>query len=140
MLHQLAYTSSSTSYDVTAFIDEDLPFIKERNCSIGVSGILLFADGTFLQVLEGEEASVRSLYEKIARDPRHKGVKIVLEREAKRRSFPDWAMGWRHIGADHPLAAEITKFASTDGIVAHSGWVNGKVLDVVDRYFRVNWG
>lgn len=140
MFHQLAYTSSSTEHDQTQFINEDLPRVKEKNHNIGVTGVLLFAEGTFFQVLEGDEATVRELYKTIAQDSRHTKARIVLERTARRRSFPGWAMGWRHIDAEHPLASSIAAIASTEGLRAHAGPVNGSVMELVDQYFRANWG
>lgn len=140
MFHQLAYTSSSVSQDQTSFINHELPRIKQKNQNIGVSGVLFFAEGTSFQVLEGDEVVVRELYETIAKDERHTKARIVLERTAKRRSFPGWAMGWRHIDADHPLAESIGSIASAEGLRAHAGPVNSTVMELVDQYFRANWG
>jgi hypothetical protein len=52
-----------------------------------------------LQVLEGEEGAVRSLYAKISRDPRHKGY-ILLQSTLQERQFPDWSMGFRDLESE----------------------------------------
>jgi hypothetical protein len=65
---------------------------SERNHAHGVSGLLLHSGGNFMQVLEGEEMVIATLYAKIAKDPRHKNVRTLLHRETDRRLFGDWGM------------------------------------------------
>lgn len=61
-----------------------------------LTGLLLYAADTqeFVQVLEGLQAEVQSLYAKIARDPRHKHAFVLHEGPAETRMFPDWRMGF----------------------------------------------
>lgn len=54
---------------------------------------LIYKDGNFIQVLEGEEPVVRKLFEKIWRDARHKLVSIIHAGSLDERQFPDWSMG-----------------------------------------------
>jgi hypothetical protein len=61
--------------------------------------MLLYKDGNVMQALEGEEGAVRNLYERIGRDPRHRGVQTLLQEPRERRQFPDWSMGFRDLGA-----------------------------------------
>ena len=49
-------------------------------------------NGNFFQCLEGDEAQVNQLYEKLLRDPRHKDLKILLREPIERVSFGDWEM------------------------------------------------
>lgn len=140
MYHQVVYVSSSRDYDITNFVNDSLPAIRENNAKLDVSGILLFADGTFLQVLEGDKATVHALYDKIAGDNRHQGTKILMERETPRRSFPDWSMGWEQIDDDHPLARELQKVSSSKGVREHAGDVNATILTMVDQFFSANRG
>ncbi|HMI89071.1 MAG TPA: BLUF domain-containing protein [Polyangiaceae bacterium] len=65
-----------------------------NNTRLGVTGMLLYDRGSFLQVLEGEIADVRSLYEVISKDPRHERVIKLLETTVPNRSFGDWSMGF----------------------------------------------
>lgn len=50
-----------------------------------------------MQVLEGDEMSVYSLYGKVKRDPRHVDCMILSSRMAERREFPNWFMGYKNI-------------------------------------------
>ncbi len=65
---------------------------KVRNRDLGVTGMLLFADGQFLQCLEGPGESVARLWEAIRNDPRHREVELVDHNPAAVRLFGDWDM------------------------------------------------
>jgi hypothetical protein len=86
------------------FSEEALSALLERsqanNARLGLTGILLYKDGQFMQALEGEEDTVRGLYAVIAADPRHGGVRTLLEEQVPVRQFPDWTMGFRLLTDD----------------------------------------
>ncbi len=77
---------------------------RQNNAALGISGMLLYKDGNFLQVLEGREAAVLGLVEKITRDPRHRGVTTLLEGFESEYQFPDWSMGFRDLHSDEAKA------------------------------------
>ncbi|PZE62827.1 hypothetical protein DEJ33_10110 [Curtobacterium sp. MCPF17_047] len=64
---------------------------NERN---DVTGMLLFRNGYFLQVLEGPDAAVRSKMATIKTDPRHTKVTMLLEDIIEERQFPAWTMAF----------------------------------------------
>jgi len=70
---------------------------RENNTHVNVTGMLLYHDGNFLQVLEGDEADVRPLFEKIGQDPSHKTVIKLIERPLTERQFGEWSMAFRTI-------------------------------------------
>ena len=76
---------------------------RENNSNLGLTGMLLFKSGNFLQVLEGEKKTVLALYEKIARDPRHTRLNTLFQGISPKRDFPDWSMGF------HDLSSPDTK-------------------------------
>jgi hypothetical protein len=61
---------------------------RKNNAALGVTGMLLYKDGNFRQVLEGDEGAMRGLYERIAADPRHNGEISLQEGFAEERQFP----------------------------------------------------
>ncbi|HVL86107.1 MAG TPA: BLUF domain-containing protein [Pseudonocardia sp.] len=65
---------------------------RSKNAKAGVTGALLVSDDWFVQILEGEEAVVRALYERIRRDSRHERISLVDEGTAQARTFGRWAM------------------------------------------------
>ncbi|MBX2854064.1 MAG: BLUF domain-containing protein [Rhodobacteraceae bacterium] len=66
---------------------------KRNNTALGVTGLLVECAGEFLQILEGEAAIVRQLFDKIEHDPRHVDVSVVEIEEDVVRNFGAWAMG-----------------------------------------------
>jgi hypothetical protein len=64
------------------------------NADAGVTGLLLYSDGGFLQVIEGARTAVESLYASIEQDRRHDEVTLVRTREQRAREFPGWSMAF----------------------------------------------
>ena len=101
-LYQLIYQSQS----LVPFEKEEIVTLLVRcrayNTTHNITGLLLYTpDGRFLQVLEGEESIVRSLYlNKISTDPRQFSCRIYSEGPALKRSFPSWPLGFRNASAD----------------------------------------
>ena len=52
-----------------------------------------------MQVLEGEQSSVQQVFNKISRDPRHRGVVVLLRQTIAARDFDDWSMGFRNLNS-----------------------------------------
>jgi len=105
-MHQIVYASTA----VEDFSDADLKKLllgaRMRNKGLGVSGMLVFHDGTFLQALEGEKQAVNEIFASILADKRHRDI-FVLHRGPgpEQRVFGDWSMGF----ADFNGAADILK-------------------------------
>ncbi len=93
----LIYVSSATKH----FSEEDLKDLliisRKNNTSLGITGMLLYSDDNFIQVIEGELKTINGLYEKISKDPRHKGILRLLKGEIQTRNFGEWSMGFKKI-------------------------------------------
>ncbi|MDX1628384.1 MAG: BLUF domain-containing protein [Fulvivirga sp.] len=77
---------------------EQLLFQSQRNNSRkDITGLLLYSDGKFTQVLEGEEQDVLGIFEKIKADDRHHKVNVLIEGDIEKRNFGDWSMGYRSL-------------------------------------------
>lgn len=110
----LVYVSSA----VELFTQEGLLILLdrcvERNKKNGISGMLLYKDGNFMQVLEGDEAVVLCTYEKILKDHRHHGVNVLLQGYQACRQFPMWSMGFYNLGfIDESAYPGYVEFMST---------------------------
>jgi hypothetical protein len=68
---------------------------RAANEQAGITGLLLYKEGSFMQFLEGVEQTVRELLERITLDPRHYNVAMLQEGVLDERIFPDWSMGFR---------------------------------------------
>lgn len=103
---QLVYVSSAT-YDITQ--DELVTLLeksREKNARLGITGMLLYANGNFFQVLEGEKDAVEELYHTIQRDERHTDCFMIDESEIDNRNFEDWSMGFRYLEAKEIISME----------------------------------
>ncbi len=67
---------------------------RAKNTALGLTGMLLYAEGSFFQVLEGPQAVVQALYEQIVADGRHSLVTKVVEEPIDHRDFEQWTMGF----------------------------------------------
>ena len=102
MVFSLVY-SSTTDHDWSQ--DELvglLDWSRAWNVGHGISGILLYRDCAFMQMLEGEEDAVRGLFASIATDRRHQDVNLMWTDQAELRRFADWSMAFRELG-EHPV-------------------------------------
>jgi len=70
---------------------------RANNRRLDLTGILLYKNGEFMQLLEGPDAVVRERYAIIAADPRHTNVKVLAEDTVDARKFPDWTMGYQPV-------------------------------------------
>ena len=75
---------------------------KVNNADIGVTGVLCFSAGIFLQVLEGGRLPVSALYNRIANDPRHHDVVLLSYEEVDERRFAGWSMGRANLSRLNP--------------------------------------
>jgi len=98
-LVQLIYLSTAA----VEFSDEELDRILEssvrHNATQGLTGMLLYVGGCFMQVLEGEEAALDETYRRICKDPRHFNITTVSREPIETREFATWAMGFRRVNS-----------------------------------------
>ena len=97
MLYSLAYESQASVPFTEPDLLDLLGLSRAKNAERGVTGILLYRQGTFLQVLEGPRERVEEIYATIAADPRHHAVDTVLVEERRERRFPEWTMGFADV-------------------------------------------
>lgn len=104
MTYQTIYSSESTLPMQTDDLEALLVEARSRNTRQGISGALIYTDGIFLQVVEGEREKVDSLMANIKRDNRHRNVTILREGEVAAAEFKDWGMAY--VSATPEEAAE----------------------------------
>lgn len=95
-MHHIIYLSWAT----TPFNDQQLRDLLQEarsyNTQAGITGIMLYGNGCFMQVLEGEQATVHTLYEHIKLDARHRDVTAYADKAISQRAFGEWAMAFHH--------------------------------------------
>lgn len=100
-LHCLIYTSVATR----KMTDDDLMAIlrkaRPHNFALKITGMLLYLDPYFAEVLEGEEDLVDKEYRRIATDPRHHRISLIYKQPIRERSFSNFTMGFNKTDGDY---------------------------------------
>lgn len=91
------YASTAES----TFKESDIPLLLERartrNAEHGITGMLLYVERSFFQVLEGDAPAVDDIYRRIGRDPRHMRIALIIREPIAARDFSDWTMGFQSL-------------------------------------------
>ena len=129
MLVRLLYASRA----VPAVDQEELLAIlkksKANNPKAGVTGVLCFSEGVFMQVLEGGRNAVNTLYNRIAADARHSEVVLLSYEEISERRFGGWSMGQVNMSRLNPaLLLKYSECAKLDPY-AVSGKISMALFD-----------
>ena len=111
MLVRLMYVSRASDSVNQNELVAILKKSKATNVGIGVTGVLCFSAGIFLQVIEGGRSAVSALYNKIATDPRHHDVVLLSYEEVTERSFAGWSMGRANLARLNPSL--VMKYSET---------------------------
>ena len=93
MLVRLLYVSRAQSPEVANTTQSILDSARKYNIANGITGILCFGGGLYLQAVEGGRTQVNELYGHIVRDPRHRDVVLLYYQEISERRFGGWTMG-----------------------------------------------
>ncbi len=138
-LIRLVYRSQAVEPFTPATLDALLRQARLHNGEHHISGLLLYAEGKFLQVIEGPELALTHLYGIIQTDPRHCDVQTLACEAVKARAFPDWRMGYAPV---EPNALEratgFLPLQATPGLAAHPpaalwellrGFAQGQLVD-----------
>jgi hypothetical protein len=113
-LFQIVYASTASEAFDKAALKEMLKGSVQRNTQAGITGLLLYKNGCFMQALEGEETVVKALFAKISRDPRHRRVIPLIQEPVAQRYFPNSAMAFRDLeAAEHKNLPGYSEFLNT---------------------------
>jgi hypothetical protein len=96
-MFQLIYASAATKNFSHDELSSLLIKARPNNIALGITGMMLYHSGSFLQILEGDDDNVNALFSIIERDKRHTNVKIIYRDIADgngEREFEDWSMGF----------------------------------------------
>ncbi|QJD94686.1 BLUF domain-containing protein [Mucilaginibacter robiniae] len=99
-MKQLVYISSACKLMNEDELLDILTVSRRNNNSRNLTGMLLYGEGTFIQVLEGEPEILEQTYDVIKQDLRHKNIIKMMESTITERNFPEWAMGFKSVNAE----------------------------------------
>ena len=90
-MRRIVYISTATGL-APAEVERLVESAQRNNAERGISGFLIYNGRNFLQLVEGEQAALMSLMAKLARDPRHSGMLVLIDEPIEARSCPSWSM------------------------------------------------
>jgi Sensors of blue-light using FAD len=102
MLVRCLYASRATKPETDGVLDSILKQSRKNNAKNGITGMLCFSNGVFVQVIEGGRAEVSRLMSAIIRDDRNIDVEILSFAEITERRFGNWNMGQVNIATINP--------------------------------------
>lgn len=94
MIHQLVYLSFARQEINHEGLTDILEVSMRNNARDGITGVLMYHDRIFFQILEGEAGAVRKCYDRVAQDDRHGIISLISDTSAVKRSFSSWLMGY----------------------------------------------
>lgn len=94
MYYEILYSSVATSHLERSELIDIAEISQRNNIELGVSGMLIYNNREFLQLLEGPREKVVSLMNKISEDPRHASIRIIWQHDIENKGFEKWDMGF----------------------------------------------
>ncbi len=137
-LIHLIYASAATVPFDRAELDQLLATARRHNAAVGVSGMLLYLDGSFFQVLEGDEAAVERLYDHIAKDRRHAQITKIIREPIAERTFAEWTMGFGDVDARDLRTIDGLNDFFRGGSCLHQ-LDNGRARKLLDAFAKGRW-
>ena len=132
MLIELLYTSTATGEMTEEQLAGLLEHCRRNNEAAGITGLLIFHEGTFMQVLEGEKQAVMDLYQRILLDPRHTGSRVLWQLPIEARTFGDWSMAFRPLSDLDPTRLEgYSRFLESGSTDSADGQGSSKALELM---------
>lgn len=138
---RLTYVSTADKDWTPKDLLELLKSCRTNNSANNITGILLYSNRTFFQVLEGEEAVVSEVFKTIEKDPRHKDVTVLEKTKIVDRQFPYWSMGFEKLNPEEFANIEglnnfLEKDFSTAGLVAHKNIIKPLMSHFYDKLVK----
>ncbi|MGB3626193.1 MAG: BLUF domain-containing protein [Henriciella sp.] len=94
-MKRIIYLSSARHNLKPPHIKDILTVSRENNRKADMTGLLVFHDSVFLQVLEGPDEAVSETYARIERDWRHTDCRVLFDEPVVERAFAEWAMAYK---------------------------------------------
>lgn len=138
MLSQLVYVSNRKATCTQEEIDKILASCKKNNPPLDITGVLLYSDTKFIQLVEGDARVIMILYDKIKLDSRHSSPLMLSYGPIKEKAFPSWHMGTKNIGEKE---VDFKTTISPEDKALFDNLLNGKeedgkrILNLLKKFF-----
>ena len=132
------YASAATRPFETAELTALLEAARKHNDAAGLTGMLLYTDGSFFQLLEGVPDAVEALFARIEMDKRHERVTKIVAEAIPSRSFANWTMGFSQVSRE-----ELAQISGTNDFFTHSncflGLESGRAKKLLSAFREGRW-
>ena len=135
MLKTICYISDSMNNESLKNLEDLYLKARTNNSKNNITGILIYLDRNFLQVLEGEEEIVDDTFKKISTDSRHKNIFNIIDTTTEQRIFEDYNFGFTTINDKKELT----------NLVEYLNWLKNadcncatKVIKMVENFITKN--
>jgi hypothetical protein len=144
-VYQLTYRSKAIEDITPNSIYEIVQVANKFNPTVGITGCLVFENGYFIQILEGEQEAVEELYFKIKQDKRHTFTSILSKGFTAKRIFDKWDMAYMNltdlsVGDINDLVQkaqkELENITTKASFTTKVFWYNINELLGEDRFYR----
>ena len=125
--------SDSTSPESLKDIQDLYLRAKDNNAKNNISGILIYYNGNYLQVLEGHQEHVDSTYNRIKSDKRHKNIIKVINLNIEERIFEDYNFGFTIIESSNEFN-ELNEYLNWLKNADHK--IANKLIGMVENFIR----
>jgi len=98
-MYCIVYLSSATRLYDEQELEDILKVSRRNNSAKGITGILLYINGSSVQLLEGPKEAVKNTYKHIMLDYRHSGFIKIMDEGLEQRNFPDWSMAYQKMSS-----------------------------------------
>ena len=143
---QLTYHSIANKDLKMSDIEEIMATSIKNNKIDEITGCLMYNNGFFLQILEGDEKKVRELYETITLDSRNHHNTILSTDDSQFRIFKEWAMAYYQFPPTKDLSPEqaelkeklisLSDSAKKPNFTMKVFWYNVRQLLLENGYYR----
>lgn len=140
MIFYLIYLSTATDLYTSSDLSDILTKSRSNNESNEITGLLLYHEGSILQILEGDEKTVISLFNKIGKDKRHHNVLKMVTGQSTERTFPDWSMGFKTVTGSEWSEISGYRNLNPSGILNHLNQRDRKIDTMINSYMSVSFG
>ena len=112
---------------------------RAKNLKNEITGVLIYVQGSFIQLLEGEEPALSETFSRIATDTRHTGLMKLSDRNVEKRSFPDLQMGFRLV-SEKELSEDPDLFVKAGGnwSVSPASDLDTHLRVIFETFFKIN--
>lgn len=117
-LQAIVYVSSSAQPMTPSMLEALLIEARRLNLESGVTGVLLYCDGTFMQYFEGTPSAMQETYTRIRQSRQHSRITELMNEPIATRGFPDWQMGLAK-----PTKSELLALSTANWVLRDSGSV-----------------